>query len=65
MSDRVPTKAELEAESAADELLQEKIVEAAGRAVREARRHHKRVGNPIAELRDGKVVLVPPDEIED
>ncbi len=41
------------------------IVEAAGRAVREARRGHKRAGKPIAELRDGKVVLIPPDEIED
>jgi hypothetical protein len=60
-----PTKAELEAEAIADEEVQNRIVEAAARAVREAVRDHKRAGNPIAELRDGKVVLVPPHEIED
>jgi hypothetical protein len=65
MSDKTPTKAELEAESAADELLQDRIVEAAGRAVQEAIRDHKRAGNPIAEWRDGRVVLVPPEQIED
>ncbi len=60
-----PTNAESEAESIADEDLQDRIVEAAARAVREAVRDHKRAGNPIAVLRDGKVVLVPPEEIED
>lgn len=25
---------------------------------------HKRIGNPIAVWRDGKVVIVPPEEIE-
>ena len=65
MSNKTPTKAELEAESVADELLQDQIVEAVGRAVQEAVRDHKRAGNPIARLRDGKVVLVPPEEIED
>ncbi|HVO44749.1 MAG TPA: hypothetical protein VMT29_00315 [Steroidobacteraceae bacterium] len=65
MNGKSPTKAELEAESVADELLQEQIVEAARRAVQEARRDHKRAGNPIADLRDGKVVLVPPEDIED
>jgi hypothetical protein len=65
MSDRIPTKAELEAESAADEALQDRIVEAAGRAIQEAIRDHKRAGNPIAEWRDGRVVLVPPEQIED
>ena len=34
-------------------------------AVREARQRHKREGNPVAEWRDGKVVWVPPEEIED
>jgi hypothetical protein len=65
MSDKVPTKAELEAESAADEALQDRIVEAAGRAIQEAIRDHKRAGNPIAEWRNGRVVLVPPEQIED
>jgi hypothetical protein len=65
MNEKTPTKAELEAESAADEELQDRIVEAAGRAVEDAIRDHKRAGNPIAEWRDGRVVLVPPEEIED
>jgi hypothetical protein len=65
MSKTIPTRAELEAEAAADEELQDRIVEAAGRAVEEAVRDHKRAGNPIAEWRDGRVVLVPPEEIED
>ncbi len=33
-------------------------------AVREALIMHKRIGNPIATWRDGKVVIVPPEEIE-
>jgi predicted ABC-type ATPase len=65
MSDEVQTKATLEAESVADELLQERIVSAIGDAVQEAIRDHKRAGNPIAEWRDGRVVLVPPEQIED
>ena len=32
-------------------------------AVREALLDHKRAGNPIAVWRDGKVVIVPPEEI--
>jgi predicted ABC-type ATPase len=36
-----------------------------GHAVQEAIRDHKRAGNPIAEWRDGRVVLVPPEQIED
>jgi hypothetical protein len=32
--------------------------------VREALRMHKCLGNPIAVWRDGKVVIVPPEEIE-
>jgi hypothetical protein len=31
--------------------------------VREALLDHKRAGNPVAVWRDGKVVIVPPDEI--
>ncbi|MBI3680016.1 MAG: hypothetical protein HY235_06425 [Acidobacteria bacterium] len=33
------------------------------KAVREAIRMHKRLGQPIATLRDGEVVLIPPEEI--
>ena len=33
-------------------------------AVREALIMHKRIGNPIATWRNGKVVIVPPEEIE-
>jgi hypothetical protein len=65
MNVKNPSKAELEAASDADELLQDRIVEAIGDAVQEAIRDHKRVGNPIAEWKDGRVVLVPPDQIED
>jgi hypothetical protein len=64
-SGKVSTEAELEAESDADELLQDRIIEAIGDAVEEAIRDHKRAGNPIAEWRDGHVVLVPPDQIGD
>jgi hypothetical protein len=65
MSDKIPTKAELEAAAIADETLLDRIVDEAGRAVEEAVRDHKRAGNPIAEWRDGRVVLVPPEQIED
>lgn len=34
-----------------------------GRAVRAAVLEHKRAGNSIAVWRDGKVVIVPPEEI--
>lgn len=40
------------------------IDEAMKRAVREAVLEHKRAGNPIATWRDGKVVWIPPEEIE-
>lgn len=40
------------------------IDEAIAEGVREARRRHKLLGNPVAEWRDGKVVIVPPEEIE-
>ena len=33
------------------------------RAVRHALRMHKRAGNPIAVWRDGRVVIIPPEEI--
>jgi len=57
------SRTELEAEAAAEAELHNRIVEAAGRAVEEAVQDHKRAGNPIAEWRDGRVVLVPPEEI--
>lgn len=34
------------------------------RAVRAAVLVHKRAGNPVATWKDGKVVIVPPEEIE-
>ena len=34
------------------------------KAVREAVLRHKLLGNPIAVWRDGKVVWIPPEEIE-
>lgn len=42
----------------------EEINRAYERAVREALLMHKRAGNPVAVWRDGKVVLLQPDEIE-
>jgi len=33
------------------------------RAVQEALIRHKRLGNPVAVWRDGKVVWIPPEEI--
>lgn len=42
----------------------EEINRAYERAVREALLKHKRAGNPVAVWRDGKVVLLQPDEIE-
>jgi len=34
------------------------------RAVRHALLVHKRAGNPIAEWRDGQVVIIPPEAIQ-
>lgn len=39
------------------------IQEVLGKAVREALLMHKRAGNPIAVWKDGKVMLIPPEEI--
>lgn len=48
-----------------EELLQEAepLTAAAREAVREALLFHKRNGNSIAVWRDGRVVIVPPEEI--
>ncbi|MEO7674335.1 MAG: hypothetical protein ABIU09_09700 [Pyrinomonadaceae bacterium] len=42
----------------------EEITPAYERAVREALLKHKKAGNSIAISRDGKVVILQPDEIE-
>lgn len=41
----------------------EELADAVQKAVRAAVLGHKRAGNPMADWRDGKVVLVPPEEI--
>ncbi len=48
----------------ANSLSVDKWIIAAQQAVRAALREHKRAGNPIAIWRDGKVVLIPPEQIE-
>ena len=40
------------------------VDEAMNEAVRHALLTHKRAGNPIASWRDGKVVIIPAEEIE-
>jgi hypothetical protein len=37
---------------------------AMGEAVQDALRLHKRLGHPIVTWRDGKVAVIPPEEIE-
>lgn len=64
-SGKVSTQSGLEAESDADEALQNRIIGAIGDAVEEVVRDHRRAGNPIAEWREGRVDLVPPDQIGD
>lgn len=64
MFPKTPPKSDPERESA-DELLCERIVEEAGRAVREAIRDHKRTGHSIAVWQDERVVIIPPEQIED
>lgn len=41
----------------------DELSQACERAVREALLKHKAAGNPVAVYRDGKVVLLQPDEI--
>jgi hypothetical protein len=52
----IPTSEELLREAAP-------LTAAAREAVREALTVHKKLGNSIAVWRDGKVVIVPPEEI--
>lgn len=42
----------------------EPVVAALRRAARSALLEHKRAGNPIASWKDGKVVIIPAEEIE-
>jgi hypothetical protein len=57
--------AKTERDTTGDDELYDRVVEEAGRAIREAIRDHRRAGNPIAQWRDGRVVLIPPEQIED
>jgi len=41
----------------------EEVERVLGRAVRQALQMHKRAGNPVAGWRDGKVVIIPAEEI--
>lgn len=41
----------------------EEVDRAFKKAVREALRKHKQANNPVAVWRDGKIVLIQPDEI--
>jgi hypothetical protein len=45
------------------EATSEEIRQAMGEAIYIALREHKRLGIPAATMRNGKVVLVPPEEI--
>ena len=62
------TNAEMAARPAAErdaaDAPPEQQIAAAQRAVRAALREHKLAGNSIAVWRDGKVVLVPPEQID-
>lgn len=42
----------------------EPVVAALRRATRNALLDHKRAGNPVATWKDGKVVIIPAEEIE-
>ncbi|MBI1988223.1 MAG: hypothetical protein HYS65_00560 [Betaproteobacteria bacterium] len=62
------TNAEIAARPAADHDTTDappaQQIAAAQQAVRAALREHKLAGNPIAVWREGKVVLVPPEQID-
>lgn len=42
----------------------DRMTKAMGHAVQQALRVHKALGHPIVAWRDGKVVQIPPEEIE-
>lgn len=50
--------------SGAPEFKADEVIEAMNLAVREAVARHKALGQSIVVWRDGKVVVVPPEEIE-
>lgn len=41
-----------------------RVLRAVSEGVQQARREHKQAGRPIVVERDGKIVLIPPEEIE-
>jgi hypothetical protein len=45
------------------DIYSEEINKAYQRAVREALLKHKQAGNPVAVVRDGKVILIQPEDI--
>ncbi len=46
------------------DIYSEEINKAYQRAVREALLKHKQAGNPVAVARDGKVILIQPEDID-
>lgn len=42
----------------------DRVIKAVAASAQQARREHKQAGRPIAVEKDGKVVLIPPEEIE-
>jgi hypothetical protein len=57
MMPRIPLTADLYKSHRAE------VEQALNEAVHDALLDHKRAGNPIAGWRDGKVVIIPPEEI--
>ncbi len=51
-------------ESSSSRLDPESVRASISAGIREARLRHKLLGQPVVEWRDGKVVLVPAEEIE-
>lgn len=62
--DRVSESEAREADTEAVSRVGQHIDRALGRAVKEALRMHKRLGNPIAESQGGRVVWIPPENIQ-
>ncbi len=42
----------------------DRVIKAVAASAQQARREHKQAGRPIAVEKDGKVVIIPPEEIE-
>lgn len=62
----MPTKevSENTSEPSGDGDRPEKLISAAGEAVKDALRDHKLRGNSVAAWENGKVVLIPPGQIK-